>query len=186
MEKTDMRKVFYIILTAVITGIAGAQETRKEFTSPPSRYDTLANSDSVPEVYAIEARFERVVVLRLKYGTDLLEGIEKWTKGNGIRNAVIIAGTGSVTSFHYHAISNLGFPTRNIFVRNDSSPADIVSMNGYIVNGRVHTHVTFTHADKAFGGHLEQGTGVFTFAIVTLGVLPDTADLSRIDDKNYR
>jgi hypothetical protein len=42
------------------------------------------------------------------------------------------------------------------------------------------------NADKAFGGHLESGTNVFTFAIITVGVLADGVDLSRIDDKNYR
>jgi hypothetical protein len=40
--------------------------------------------------------------------------------------------------------------------------------------------------DKAFGGHLEPGTEVFTFAVVTIGVLNDKADLSRVDDKTYR
>ena len=40
--------------------------------------------------------------------------------------------------------------------------------------------------DKAFGGHLEPGTSVFTFAIITVGVLNDGADLSRVDDKTYR
>ncbi len=59
-------------------------------------------------------------------------------------------------------------------------------MNGYIIDGRVHAHITFTDADKAFGGHLEPGTKVFTFAIVTVGVLEDGTDLSRIDDKSYR
>jgi hypothetical protein len=42
------------------------------------------------------------------------------------------------------------------------------------------------NADKAFGGHLEPGMNVFTFAIVTVGVLSDDTDLSRIDDKTYR
>ena len=46
--------------------------------------------------------------------------------------------------------------------------------------------MTLADADKAFGGHLEKGTEVFTFAIVTIGVLNDRADLSRVDDKNYR
>jgi hypothetical protein len=46
--------------------------------------------------------------------------------------------------------------------------------------------VTLATADKAFGGHLEPGTEVFTFAIVTIGVLNDKADLSRVDDKTYR
>jgi len=59
-------------------------------------------------------------------------------------------------------------------------------MNGYVINGRVHAHATFANPDKAFGSHLERGTEVFTFAVVTLGVLNDQTDLSRVDDKNYR
>ena len=59
-------------------------------------------------------------------------------------------------------------------------------MNGYIINGRVHAHMTLATPDKAFGGHLEPGTNVFTFAIVTLGVLTAEADLARVDDKTYR
>ena len=34
--------------------------------------------------------------------------------------------------------------------------------------------------------HLEPGTVTFTFAIVTLGVMADGADFSRLDDKTYR
>jgi predicted DNA-binding protein with PD1-like motif len=71
-------------------------------------------------------------------------------------------------------------------VKNLTGPADIVSMNGYVIDGRVHAHIAFAGADKAFGGHLEPGTNVFTFAIVTLGVLKDGVDLSRVDDKTYR
>jgi predicted DNA-binding protein with PD1-like motif len=59
-------------------------------------------------------------------------------------------------------------------------------MKKLILKGKVHAHVTLANPDKAFGGHLESGTSVFTFAIVTLGVLNDEADLSRADDKTYR
>jgi predicted DNA-binding protein with PD1-like motif len=59
-------------------------------------------------------------------------------------------------------------------------------MNGYIINGAVHAHATFANPEHAFGGHLESGTNVFTFAIVTVGVLNAAADLSRVDDKTYR
>jgi predicted DNA-binding protein with PD1-like motif len=59
-------------------------------------------------------------------------------------------------------------------------------MNGYVINGKVHAHVTLANPDKAFGGHLEPGTTVFTFAIVTIGVFSDDVDLSRVDDKTYR
>jgi predicted DNA-binding protein with PD1-like motif len=57
-------------------------------------------------------------------------------------------------------------------------------MNGYVIDGRVHAHLTMANPDHAFGGHLEPGTNVFTFAIVTLGVFD--GDLSRVDDKTYR
>jgi hypothetical protein len=46
--------------------------------------------------------------------------------------------------------------------------------------------MTMTNHEHAFGGHLEPQTNVFTFAIVTLGVLPDNLDLSKLDDKTYR
>jgi len=42
-----------------------------------------------------------------------------------------------------------------------------------------HAHMTMANSEKAFGGHLEPGTDVFTFAIVTIGVLGDGVDLSR-------
>ena len=66
------------------------------------------------------------------------------------------------------------------------APADIVSMNGYVIEGRIHAHMTLADENHAFGGHLEPGTNVFTVAIVTLGVFKDGIDLSKIDDKTYR
>jgi hypothetical protein len=39
--------------------------------------------------------------------------------------------------------------------------------------------------DRAMAGRLEPGAELFTFAIVTIGVMNDT-DLSRVDDKTYR
>ena len=107
-------------------------------------------------------------MLRLKYETDLLAGIEEAVKDENIQNAVILAGAGSLRNYHIHSVGNRTFPSKNIHVKDPTGPADLASMNGYIVNGRVHAHVMLTCAEKAFGGHLEPGTTVFTFAIVTL------------------
>ena len=73
-----------------------------------------------------------------------------------------------------------------MFVKDPTMPADLISMNGYIINGKIHAHVTLATPDKAFGGHLEPGTEVFTFGIVTIGVLNNAADLSRVDEKTFR
>jgi predicted DNA-binding protein with PD1-like motif len=182
-----MKMSILLVALIAVAGVADAQETRTEVTKTTSPADDAKpNSDTVPDVYAISDQFERVVVLRLKYQADLLAGLEKMVKQEKIHNGVILSGIGSLRSYHFHVISNRTFPSKNILVNNPSAPADLVSMNGYVIDGRVHAHMTLSNADKAFGGHLESGTEVFTFAIVTIGVLNDKADLSRVDDKTYR
>lgn len=163
------------------------QATITEVVKPTTpELDAKANSDDVPDVIAIESRIERVVILRFKYQADLLAGMEKAVQERGIKNAVVLSGIGSVRNYHVHSVSNRTFPSKNIFVKDASAPADIVSINGYVIGGRVHAHMTMTDKDKAFGGHIEPGTNIFTFAIVTMGVLPDALDLSRVDDKTFR
>jgi hypothetical protein len=46
--------------------------------------------------------------------------------------------------------------------------------------------VTLATPDKVIAGHLEPGTEVFTFAIVTIGVMNKDVDFRHLDDKNYR
>ena len=55
-----------------------------------------------------------------------------------------------------------------------------IGPTGQIMGGRVHAHLTFSDEEKAMGGHLEPGSHVLTFAIITLAELPDN-DLSRWD-----
>ena len=59
-------------------------------------------------------------------------------------------------------------------------------MSGYVFDGRVHAHITVSNDKEAVGGHLEADTRVFTFAIVTLGVLDEPANLQRFDDNKWR
>ena len=183
--------MFRLISALMLVGLAGgpalAQRTQREVakhTTPAD--DSKANSPDVPEVYAIAGRFDRVLILRFKYQADLLGGLESMVKQHKIRNAVILAGAGSLRGYHVHTVTNRTFPSMNVYTKDPTAPADIVSMNGYVVDGRIHAHVTLTDTEKAFGGHLEPGTEVFTFAVVTLGVLAEGVDLKRVDDKTYR
>ena len=85
-----------------------------------------------------------------------------------------------------HQVGNREFPPKDVFVKDATAPADIIGMSGLVIGGRVHAHITLANPEKAFGSHLEPDTTVYTFAIVTLGVLEDGLDLSQIDDWNYR
>ncbi len=177
-----------LVALSMICGLLAAQETRREIVNaaPTPVGDTKPNSDKVPDAYAISGHFDRVIVLRFKFNTDLLAGIEKMVKQEHIRNAVVINGIGSVRGYQVHQVSNRDFPSKNTFVKNPTEPADVIGMSGYIIDGKLHVHMTMATPDRAFGGHLEAGTTVFTFVSVTLGVLSDGVDLSRIDDKTYR
>lgn len=175
------------LLITIATLLAG-QETRREIVNPAENAadDKKELSPSVPDVYAINGQFQRVTILRFKYKSDLLAGLEKMVKEEKIKNAVILSAAGSVTGYQVHQVSNRDFPSKNTFVKNPTAPADLIGMNGYVIDGKLHAHMTLANPDKAFGGHLEPGTTVFTFAIVTLGVLSDDVDLRRVDDKSYR
>ena len=180
-----MKRLFVL---AGFAGVLAAQQTRREAVSPSPNPadDRKANSDQVPDVYALTAHFERVVILRFKFGTDLLAGFEKIVKQEKIRNGVILSAFGSVRGYQVHEVSNRDFPSKDMFVKDPTAPADIISMNGFIIDGRIHGHITLANPEKAFGGHLEPGTTVFTFAVVAVGVLEPGIDLSKLDDKTYR
>ncbi len=182
-----MRKLIQILSYLTVLNLATAQPVRTERTNATTpAEDAKPNSDRVPDVYALTGQFDRVLVLRFKYQADLLAGLERMVKEHQVRNAVILSGIGSVKSYHYHTVSNGTFPSKNIFVKNPDAPADITSINGYVIDGRIHAHITFADPDKAFGGHLEPGTRVFTFAVVTVGVFKDGIDLKGVDDKSHR
>ncbi|HEV2446896.1 MAG TPA: PPC domain-containing DNA-binding protein [Candidatus Sulfopaludibacter sp.] len=175
-----------LILSAAFLSLAAAQESRHEVVQSTGAADAKPNDPKVPEVVSIPTQFERVVILRFKYQTELLSGLERAVKDNHIQNGVILSAFGSVRNYQVHQVSNRTLPSKNMFVKDATAPADILGMSGYVLNGRLHPHIALANPEKAFGGHLEPGTNVFTFAVVTIGVLPDNLDLSRLDDKNFR
>jgi predicted DNA-binding protein with PD1-like motif len=186
--KDDHRDMKNALILLALTSALYSQETRREITNaaPTPAEDAKGNSDKVPDVYAIAGQFEKVLVFRFKYDVDLLAGMEKMMAQNGVKNAVILSGAGSVRGYQVHQVSNRTFPSKNMFVKDPTAPADLISMNGYVIDGKIHAHMTLANPEKAFGGHLEPGTMVFTFAIVTVGVMNDAVDFARLDDKTYR
>jgi len=182
-----MKKLLIVALFAACLSLP-AQETRHEVshaTGNPA-IDSKPNSPDVPDVIAVSGHIERIVVLRFKFGTDLLAGLTSMVAQQHIKNAVILSGFGSVRGYQVHQVSNRDMPSKNMFVKNPTAPADIIGMSGMVMDGHIHPHITLANAEKSFGGHLEPDTQVFTFAVITLGVLDDKIDMSRFDDSAYR
>jgi len=154
---------------------------------PATKEDARPNDPKVPDSYVLNGRFDRILVLRAKNKTDLLTEMEKQVKAQNIKNAVILSGIGSVRGYRFHNVTGRDYPVPDMFVSAPNTPADFIGMNGYIVNGVIHAHIILALGDNkgtTVSGHLEKGTEVLTFAVVTLGVL--NTDLGRVDDLTYR
>ena len=80
-----MRSIISICIICVFEHIGFAQPTRKEVMNPATRADdSKLNSDSLPAVYALNGKFDRLLVLQFKYQADLLAGLESMVKQHNI------------------------------------------------------------------------------------------------------
>lgn len=139
--------------------------------------------DKDSKIQIVTTGFERIEIIRMKPGTDMLEGLNKAIQEKNIKNAVILAGIGSVTDYHYHVVSDKNLPPAEEFPK-ASVPMDLVSVQGYILNSRVHAHIALSDENSVVGGHLEIGTKALTFFIITVGILPDNLNIENLD--NYK
>jgi predicted DNA-binding protein with PD1-like motif len=183
----NIRRTMILSTVLMIAGALCAQETRRTITNPSPNPldDSKPNSSAVPDAYALTGHFSRIVVIRLKNKANLLAGMMKVVKEQHIQNGVILSAIGSLRGYEVHAVSNRDLPTQDTFTSNPTQPCDLVSMNGYVINGRIHAHMTLATPDKVIAGHVEADNEVYTYAIVTIGVMNDT-NLDKIDDKTYR
>lgn len=123
-------------------------------------------------------RFEKVHIIKAETGEDLLEALENGIKKLGIRHGAIVNGVGSTRGYHLHVVKTVNIPPGNVYFK-DAGPYDLLTMTGYVMDGRVHAHVTLSDERKTVGGHLEPGTEVLTFAIATIAEIEgvDATDL---------
>jgi hypothetical protein len=86
-----MRKILPILCLTLSLGLASAETTRKEETrvTTPAE-DAKPNSDKVPDAYALDGQFDRIVVVRFKYHADLLSALEHVVKEQKIRNEKVL------------------------------------------------------------------------------------------------
>ena len=141
------------------------------------------SQEKISDVQVVTSEFERIEIIRMRTGNDLLAGLKEAIAQKNIKNAVILAGIGSVTDYHFHVVSDKNLPPAEEFPK-ASVPKDLISVQGYILNGRVHAHITLSDENSVIGGHLEPGTKALTFFIVTVGVLPDDLNIEYLD--NYK
>lgn len=142
------------------------------------------SQEKTANIQIFTSEFERIEIVRLRSGMDLLEGLKEAVNSRKIKNGVILAGIGAVTDYHYHVVSSKNLPPDEEYPK-ASVPMDLISVQGYILNGRVHAHIALSDANSVVGGHLESGTKALTFFIITIGVLPDSLKVDNLDNYKY-
>jgi predicted DNA-binding protein with PD1-like motif len=127
--------------------------------------------------------FGRLRVCRLDKGADLLDGVRDAVAQADIRQGVIVAGVGSLSSYHLMMAATPEWPPPQLRVQGRGA-FEIASLQGYVMDGEIHAHVVLSNDEKALGGHLERGCEVLAFAIVTIAELSgvDLAGLDRLAD----
>ncbi len=128
---------------------------------------------------AHSAAIRRLVVVRLNPGEDVLLSLREAVRDSGITHGLILSGVGSLDRYHVHVVKTTNMPPGNVFVKGEG-PFDILTITGLIVNGEVHAHVAFSNTEGGYGGHIEEGCRVLTFAVIVL-VEADNVDFTGWD-----
>lgn len=115
---------------------------------------------------------QRVVVVRMNPGDDVLLTLQAAVREQKIQSGLILNGVGSLNRYRVHVVGIPSLPTKDVFFDGEG-PFDILGFSGMILDGRVHAHISFSNTDKAMGGHLEEGCRVLTFCVIVLAETPD-------------
>ena len=130
-------------------------------------------------MFDLSTKIKEIKIVRFDPDMDLLLELRNYVKDKKINNAVILNGIGSSKSYSYHVVSSSAIPPEEIYPK-EKKPLDIISVQGFVLGGRVHAHIIFSDEKISFGGHLEEGVSLLTFGIVTLGIIDDD-DISHLD-----
>jgi uncharacterized protein len=112
----------------------------------------------------------RIITVRINPGEDILLGLRQAVKEHAVKNAVVLTGFGSVRRSHFHVVMSNDLPPAESYPKS-VQPLDVVTIGGFIIDGRVHAHIDFSDERNGFGGHLEEGCLALTFTVVALADL---------------
>ena len=130
------------------------------------------------QLSAAEGRLGRVVVVRLRPGTDLLNGIQSACEHYEIHNGVIISAIGSLARVRFCDVEALpekkcGYGYGRILALDET--IELTGAGGVICSDaenhiNLHIHISMSDKNgKAYGGHLVEGTTVLMTSDIVIG-----------------
>jgi hypothetical protein len=109
----------------------------------------------------------RIVVMNFERGEKLLEGVRDQLGKLGIKNAVVLNAIGTLEKAVYHRVTTTDAKPVEEFIT-VNKPIELSSVQGMVIDGQPHFHMTFTDLEKTYSGHLEDGTIVLYLAEIVV------------------
>ena len=135
----------------------------------------------------------RVVVSRIKSGSDLLRSLQEIIEEKELKSGVILSGVGLLSSVKLRNCKTLPdeFPItdQNRSYLSFEKPSEIIGISGNVgvADGKplIHAHLTLSYIEdeaiKVIGGHMIEGSMVFGFAEVIIMELTEIEMIKIID-----
>ncbi|MFW6026289.1 MAG: PPC domain-containing DNA-binding protein [Candidatus Woesearchaeota archaeon] len=130
-----------------------------------------------------KTNFKDIIVVNCGLEKDLLGEINKSIEKHNIKNGVILSGYGTLSEAVLHMVTTTDYPVKEHF-EEMNKPLEIISIDGLIVEGDLHAHITLSDKDQAYGGHLEPGCKVLYLAEIVIGIFEDNIKLKRKENEH--
>ena len=116
-----------------------------------------------------------VVAIRLNPGEDLKQSLLKYCADQKIDAAYILSCVGSLRQA---ALRFANRPEATVF----EQALEIISLEGTLSQHGAHLHIAISDSDgKVMGGHLMDGSNIYTTAEIVIGIVPNTIFKREID-----
>lgn len=130
-----------------------------------------------------KTNFKDIIVVNCGLEEDLLEEINKTIQKHNIKQGVILSGYGTLSEAVLHMVTTSDYPVKEHFEKM-KKPLEIIAIDGLIVEGNLHAHITLSDKDKAYGGHLEPGCKVLYLAELVIGIFEEDIQLTRKENEH--
>jgi predicted DNA-binding protein with PD1-like motif len=107
----------------------------------------------------------RTHLLAVEPGEFVIESLTAMIEEKGIKNGAVISGIGTLDKCKLHMVT----PDGNVYPEwDESTPLELVSMQGVIADGFPHIHTTVSTDKAAISGHMHEGCRALYLAEVVV------------------
>ncbi len=111
-----------------------------------------------------------VICIGFARGDMFLEGIRDAVERHEIENGVVLSGMGTFDRCRMHYTTVTTLPPNDEFIEIEGA-LELASVDGMIVQGVPHLHMTVGNMERTWAAHLEDGCRVLYLAEVVIGRL---------------